>query len=166
MRVLHVISSLDPRAGGPPMVISRLAAAQALLGHEVHVVCYGVGPDASGKDPNPEIDQKLAVIPGWDRVRQHRLAPPTKLEWYTASRAAEALREIVSTMDVVHVHGVWDPILREAAAAARAARVPYVVAPHGMLDPWALSEKSLKKKVALALGYHTMVHGASLMHAL
>ena len=148
------------------MVISRLAAAQALLGLEVHVMCYGVGPDASGKDPNPEIDQKLAVIPGWDRVRQHRLPPPTKLEWYTASRASTSLREIIPTIDIVHVHGVWDPILREAAAAARSSGVPYVVAPHGMLDPWALSEKALKKKVALALGYHTMVHGASLMHAL
>lgn len=165
MRILHVISSLDPRAGGPPMVISRLAAAQAQLGHEVHVLCYGVKPDG-GKDPNPEIDQKLNAIPNWSSVQQHRLEPPNRFEWYTAGTAAAALRRIVPKMDIVHVHGVWDPILRAAASAAREAGKPYVVAPHGMLDPWALSEKNFKKRVALKLGYGAMVHGASLMHAL
>ncbi len=166
MRILHVISSLDPRAGGPPMVISRLAAAQAQLGHEVHVLCYGVKADGTGKDPNPEIDQKLNAIPNWGDVHQHRLAPPNRFEWYMSGTATAALGRIVPTMDIVHVHGVWDPILRAAASAAREAKKPYVVAPHGMLDPWALSEKNFKKRVALKLGYGAMVHGASLMHAL
>lgn len=36
MRILH-IESLDPVAGSPAMVIARLAAAQAALGHMVTI---------------------------------------------------------------------------------------------------------------------------------
>ena len=35
MNILHVISRLDPSDGGPPMALSRLAAAQAELGARV-----------------------------------------------------------------------------------------------------------------------------------
>lgn len=165
MRILHVISSLDPRAGGPPMVISRLAAAQAGIGHHVHILYYAVASE-NGKDPNPDIDAKLGLIPHWSKLHQHRLAPADRKEWYLNSRAKVELTTIVPQMDIVHVHGVWDPILASAAQVSRTAKVPYVVAPHGMLDPWALSVKPLKKKIALALRYGKMVHSAAMMQAL
>jgi len=38
MKIVHLTSTLDPDAGGPPVVVSRLAAAQAALGHEVAIV--------------------------------------------------------------------------------------------------------------------------------
>ena len=38
MKIVHVITSMDPDKGGPQAVVMRLASAQASLGHEVHVV--------------------------------------------------------------------------------------------------------------------------------
>ena len=38
MRILHVLQKMDPALGGPPAVVVHLAAAQAGLGHDVHVV--------------------------------------------------------------------------------------------------------------------------------
>ena len=38
MRILHVIPSMDPKQGGPPVVAARLAAAQAALGHAVEII--------------------------------------------------------------------------------------------------------------------------------
>lgn len=147
------------------MVISRLAAAQAGIGEDVHILCYAVASE-NGRDPNPDIDAKLNAIPHWSRVTQHRLAPADRKEWYLNSRAKSTLKSLLHDFDIVHVHGVWDPILATAAQAARHAGVPYVVAPHGMLDPWALSVKPWKKKLALALRYGKMVHGAAMMQAL
>ncbi len=147
------------------MVISRLAAAQAGIGHEVHILYYAVASE-QGRDPNPDIDAKLSAIPHWNKLHQHRMAAADRREWYFNSRAKVELGKILQAVDVVHVHGVWDPILATAAQASRAAGVPYVVAPHGMLDPWALSVKPWKKKLALALRYGRMVHGASMMQAL
>ena len=47
--------------------------------------------------------------------------------------------------DVVHFHGLWQRGHPARAARARAAGVPVVVSPHGMLEPWALGHKRWKK---------------------
>lgn len=143
------------------MVISRLAAAQAGLGHEVGILYYGV---AEGEGAGVEMD--VSALPHGARVACHRLAPPDKREWVTARAAKAKLRELMAATEVVHLHGIWDPILKAAAGVSRGAGVPYVVAPHGMLDAWALSIKKWKKKVALALGYRRMIRSAALVHAL
>lgn len=164
MRVLHVISSLDPSAGGPPMVVSRLAAAQARQGHDVHLVCYRV-PKAE-----KEVHTSLAKLPGGDVLKVHFLEPADRKEWYLSGRARAAMSGLLSVqekkLDAVHLHGLWDPILKAGADVAWKHGVPYVIAPHGMLDAWALTEKPLKKKIALALGYKRMIRRAGLMHAL
>jgi glycosyltransferase involved in cell wall biosynthesis len=51
----------------------------------------------------------------------------------------------------VHSHGLWHPVNHWAARAARAWGVPLVVHPRGMLEPWALEQKRMKKRIALAL---------------
>ena len=40
MRVLHVISTLDPDWGGPPVVATRLCAAEAAQGLQVTLMSY------------------------------------------------------------------------------------------------------------------------------
>ncbi|MBC7835498.1 MAG: glycosyltransferase, partial [Phycisphaerales bacterium] len=76
------------------------------------------------------------------------------------------LRELLPRTDVVHLHGVWDRVLVAAAAAARRAGKPYVVMPHGMLDPWCLRQGRLKKRLAIAIVYHRMLARASFLHLL
>lgn len=52
---------------------------------------------------------------------------------------------------VVHVHGLWTPFEMRACAYARRSGVPLVMSPHGMLEPWALRHKRLKKWLAWRL---------------
>jgi glycosyltransferase involved in cell wall biosynthesis len=47
--------------------------------------------------------------------------------------------------DVVHFHGLWQPLFLRVSALCRRRRVPYVVSSHGMLEPWALRHKRWKK---------------------
>lgn len=46
---------------------------------------------------------------------------------------------------LVHFHGLWNPSHLPAYAACRASKTPYIVSPHGMLEPWAYGSKSWKK---------------------
>jgi glycosyltransferase involved in cell wall biosynthesis len=158
MRILHVIPSLDPATGGPPLVASRLADAQARLGHELATLSYTF----------PEADERTrAFLAGMSgQVRSHVLPPLTKLERFTAGAARRYGRGLIPQMDVVHLHGVWDPIVKAAGDVARQSRVPYVLAPHGMLDPWSLGQSRLKKRLALALGYRRLLDGAAFLHML
>jgi len=67
--------------------------------------------------------------------------------------------------DLVHIHALWDPFLHRFAAWARKNQIPLVFSPHGMLTPWALKQKRLKKGLALALYQYRDLQSAALLHA-
>ena len=46
---------------------------------------------------------------------------------------------------VIHFHGLWQPQFLKASRRCRARNMPYVVSPHGMLEPWAWKHKLWKK---------------------
>ncbi len=50
-----------------------------------------------------------------------------------------------SEFDLVHFHGLWQPRFASLAEACRRAGQPYVVSPHGMLEPWAWWHRWWKK---------------------
>lgn len=59
---------------------------------------------------------------------------------------------IDADLDCLHLHGIWMyPSFAGAAWAERTGR-PYLVSPHGMLDPWITSRGRWKKAIA-RLGY-------------
>lgn len=66
---------------------------------------------------------------------------------------------------VVHLHGLWHPFLHRVASFARARGVPVVVSPQGMLTPWALGQKRLKKRLALLAYQGLDLRTAALVHA-
>ncbi len=160
MRVSHVIPSLDPATGGPPVVAARLAAAQSAAGCQVNLVSYRF-PDAQA---NVEAD--LGTIPGIASVRLDFLPPLTRKERFLALDARKRLEPLVGNADVIHLHGVWDPLIYAAASEAQKLGIDYVLTPHGMLDPWAISQKGWKKRLALILGYRKMLNRAAFLHFL
>ena len=159
MFILHTIATLDPAAGGPPRTALGLAHAQAALGHEVHMLSYrGDSPPPTG------LDHTLRAVDG--QVVLHELPLPSAGERLFGRAAAALLRGLLARADILHLHGIWESIIRVAAAEARQAGRPYVIAPHGMLDPWSLAQRKWKKRIALALGYRTMLNGAAFIHGL
>lgn len=69
-------------------------------------------------------------------------------------------------LDLLHLHGIWMyPSHAGAAWAARTGR-PYLISPHGMLDPW-ITGRGRWKKVLARLGYERRSwRRASAFHAL
>lgn len=165
MRILHVITSLDPKQGGPPVVATRLAAAQASLGHQVEIVAYA--------DPSADerFRKSVQAIPGFEGVTVHLLPLSGGiLSEFLRGQGPAWFRQHVGEYDYLHLHGIWNPILLDAAKAATRAGRPYAVVPHGMLDPWCLYGQSfakrIKKQVALAVAYRRMINDAAFLHVL
>lgn len=69
-----------------------------------------------------------------------------------------------SLPDCVHLHGIWSPRLAQRLLAWRKQGIPCVISPHGMLDPWALSHKWFKKKVAWHVYQKRLLNGVALLH--
>ncbi|MGA3066851.1 MAG: glycosyltransferase [Tepidisphaeraceae bacterium] len=158
--MVHVIPSLDPATGGPPVVAARLAAAEAALGCQTSIVSYRF-PDAQS---NVETD--LRTIPNISQVRLDYLPPLTRQERFLALDARKRLEPLLGEADAIHLHGVWDPIIYAAASVAGRLGKGYALTVHGMLDPWSMAQKGWKKKIALALGYRGMLDRAAFLHFL
>lgn len=62
--------------------------------------------------------------------------------------------------DLLHSHTIFSPLVSMVHWIGRRHRIPYVMTPHGMLDPWALAYKARKKK-----RYYTMIERSHLMGA-
>ncbi len=167
MNILHVVNSLDPADGGPPAVAERLAAAQAVLTDEMtgkpHRVTL-VSRASPGREA--QVQASLDPIPHMDQVSLVSLPPDLTFGIFVPPATSRQLRESIAQADIVHLHGVWDRLLHRAAIEAMRLRKPYVLTPHGMLDPWSLQQRWLKKKVALMLAYRKMLQRARCLHVL
>lgn len=72
----------------------------------------------------------------------------------------------VPAAEVVHFHGLWQRHTRLGCSVARRHDVPYLVAAHGMAEPWALRHKALKKRVYTAFVEGKNLKQAACLHAL
>lgn len=52
---------------------------------------------------------------------------------------------------IIHSHGVWHPSNHWTANFAGNNKIPHIIQPRGMLEPWALAQKSWKKRLAMQL---------------
>jgi glycosyltransferase involved in cell wall biosynthesis len=71
----------------------------------------------------------------------------------------------VRSVDVVHTFGIWVPFSHGVARVARLLDVPSVLAPIGMLEPWALKQSARKKQLAMRLYQRGDLDRASVVHA-
>ena len=67
--------------------------------------------------------------------------------------------------DCVQFHGIWSPSLAKRFLAWRRRGIPCVISPHGMLEPWALAYKPLKKMVAWHIYQRRILNKATALHA-
>ena len=147
LRLLNVTASIDPAAGGVSEAILRMSKAVVGLGHSVEIV--------SADDPKS----------GWNEGTEipiHLKGPPLgRLE---ASPHFNAwMMENCGRFDAIISHGLWRDNSRMTRRAARAAKRPYFIFPHGMLDPWFkryYPMKHLQKSVFWWLTEHAVLRDA------
>jgi glycosyltransferase involved in cell wall biosynthesis len=150
---VHVVSHLDPKYGGLSAAVPALSSAVAKAGE------YSVSLTAFCKDE----EHFAPSIP--DRVSLHYL-PAGRFAWFKSKAARGAFRKLVSESAGVHIHGLWQMSTSAAVQAARAARKPYIISAHGMLESWALANKAVKKKIYSALFERANLESADCLHAL
>ena len=136
LKVLHCINSLNDSDGGPARSVPALAAAQA----------------ASGAD-----------------VRIRTSQPPTINTTPFANVKFVTDTDVSSNdgwqPDIIHDHGIWLRTNHAVARLARAANIPRVVSPRGMLEPWCLQHRRFRKQVAWRLYQRRDLMTATCLHA-
>ena len=156
MRILHYMQAIDFRHGGPPRAVVDQVATMKSRGHLAGLATTVVEdvPDDWLKE-----DARAAGMP--EVVRLPPVAGRLNRLTRDGIRLAE---EVAARYDIVHLHGVWETSNLQFAAACRAAGTPYVVSLRGMLDDWAMNQKSIKKRLYLACGGRRFLEGAASVH--
>ena len=78
-------------------------------------------------------------------VRVFRSARPTALNWSPELNAS--ISEMISKVDIVHIHSIHTMTSTVAMRVARGLGVPYVLQPHGALDSYHLNQGHIKKRI-------------------
>lgn len=138
--VLHVVSGLYPRGGGPSRTVVQLADA---LANESGIYVSLLSQSRKGDPTTPSraegVDRRILESSSWLALK---CGLPVLNEL--------ARREVWHGLSLIHNHGLWMPVNHWAAWAARRYRLPLVMQPRGMLSPWALNHKGGKKRLAMA----------------
>jgi glycosyltransferase involved in cell wall biosynthesis len=153
MRILHVIPSLAARDGGPPK--AAIEMCRELLRRGAHTQIYTTNADGSGCLHVP-LGSPTEV--GGVTVTYF---PISGSHYYKYSSAlSAALRANVSKFDVVHINSLYQFPSTAAAHYCRKHGVPYIVRPHGTLDPYLYRRHSLRKRL-----YEVLIERRNLTHA-
>jgi glycosyltransferase involved in cell wall biosynthesis len=145
MRILHIIGSINPAAGGPTEAI-RMIVRYRPPGYEAEVATLD-SPDAPF----------LSTFP----FQIHALGTRSK-SWYSP-KLVPWLRANLNRFDGVIVHGLWE-FTGVATLLAVAGKKPYLVFTHGMLDPYFKRRyplKHLKKWIFWMLSQYWTLRSAS-----
>jgi glycosyltransferase involved in cell wall biosynthesis len=146
MTITHVITSISRQGGGTSTYLRDLLNALPAEATN-NLVCY-FAKDAL------EVDKKTII----------KMVPLKEKIFKMNSKDFQNVFNSLNT-DVFHGNGLWDFPTHTMAAYARKNNIPYIISPHGMLEPWSLTQSKFKKNIALKLYQHKDLKLADCIHA-
>jgi len=138
MKILFVIPALGSVYGGPSQCVLDLAQALGRQGVDLDIVTTTAnGPDRLNVPTQTWIQEKfyrIQYFSYWNFIDY-------KFSW----SLSRWLFQNISNYDLVHIHTIFCYPTLPAYWACQFHQIPYIMTPHGMLEPWALAYKSWKK---------------------
>lgn len=158
-KVINVICRFNAGSGGPPRTVATISKASVGCWEaELFTTDYREGPD----DPLL-IDSFVGHLNVLDASAQTLLGGWVRVLKVFRSYEAQLLLGVAPKL--IHLHGIWSPLLVAFASSAREHGIPYVVSPHGMLEPWSLGVRALRKSLALRLYQARLLSECAAVHA-
>lgn len=155
VRQLHVVANAGLNSGGEGLAALRYAQAIGKAGGEVTLLSGGgvFRAQAAGATDDGAFTQ--IQLPMANNLFS------TLVDQYFFIQRLCAQRHF----NLIHLHGIWPPLLAVAAWVAHRRGIPLVISPHGCLEPWALNYKRLKKQIALKTYLGAVLRSTSLFVA-
>lgn len=130
MRILQIIGSLAPRYGGPSVACPAMCRELLRRGHEVCIYTTDVDGRSRLAVPLDGVVVHGGVptrfFPGWTFPPKFKYSPAM----------GEALDHEMPGFDVAHLYSMFMYPSSAAAHFCRKYQVPYLLHPHGTLDPF------------------------------
>ena len=142
MKILHVIITLSQKYGGPVKYCKTLCHSQAMAGEDVTI--YTTNMDYPSGELNVALNQQV-IQDGYALW----YFPVQFKPYFVSMDLYKALKHNLKKFDIVHIHGLYRFPLAAAAYYCRKYNLPYIVRPHGSLDPYLYNKNSKKVRKRL-----------------
>lgn len=152
-RWLQVVTNTDPRYGGLSSTVPALGCKISSANRIDTPLAAFCAPDELYRPAGYSSDE----VTFW---------PSSRGTWLKNRAARQSFDAEVGRADGLHIHGLWEQSTALACRSARSLGKPYILSAHGMLEPWALANKRLKKLVYSTLIERNNVKQATCLHAL
>jgi glycosyltransferase involved in cell wall biosynthesis len=156
MKILHVIPAISAIYGGPSTAIYTIAKSVLQQGIKVDVVTT----TADGKN---NLD-----VPLGQRIEKENIGfyffHRNINEWKFSWSLTKWLNNNISNYDIVHIHAIFCYPIWIASRIAKKYSIPYIIRPAGILDPWCIKQKAIKKKLYYHLIEKKTLQNASAIH--
>ena len=149
MKILHTITGLGVMSGGTSTCVYELVKALNQNGLSTDILTN------VGSTKNPLISNDNFI---------HTVNAKYRTPFSFSSTMRKALREI-NDYDIIHINGLWSEQSLYSAHIAKKRGIPYIVSPHGMLYPQALSVKPFRKWLMRKFLFDRMLSCAACIHA-
>jgi len=134
-----------------------MARAQSRLGNEVSV--YTTNLDGRGELGVPT-DRSVQ----WDGVTIRYFPIQGSRFWGTSLPLAQALKGKIPDVDIAHIHSLYMFHTAVSAHYCEKFQTPYVIGPHGSLDPFIYKRHRFRKKIVEILFQDRVIRRASGVH--
>lgn len=131
MKVLTFIQDIDNTHGGPSRSVPMLVKGLAEVGVDITLMTF------RSEDMNTHALERMSA----------------KLKVLKSGISSEEIEEYIlaEKFDLIQMQSMWAKSYHQVAQIAHKHNIPYLITPRGMLEPWSLSQKKWKKKLALML---------------
>ncbi len=113
-------------------------------------------------------DQSVAgaevAVAGHDGVTIRSFPASFPRRWWFSAGLGRALRQEIPNVDLVHLHSLYLFHCRVVGRECQRSGVPYVVMPHGALDPFLYRHHRVRKLVAELSFQNAVTRGAAAFH--
>lgn len=152
-RVLHAVASAGDTYGGVASAVAALGAVEVAAGHDAMLVTL---------DRPEQGTTLLGEMEKWYDVCR---VPPGRIagRFHGGRVLAETLRRQVPQHDLVVIHGVFDLASVVGSRTALRFGVPYLLWPHGSLDPYDLVKHARAKRLLSRIWREGLSGAAALM---
>ena len=142
MKVLHIISSVGKSAGGTAEIVPKICSVQQKAGLRVTLACRDIGSLSDTAIQAQKDGVTLRLFNGMCS-RLNKIS----FSWQMMRELGQVVRDV----DIVHLHCGWLFAVWWGAHCARKYGKPYVVMPHGSLEPERLKISKWKKRIVGSL---------------
>ena len=159
LKILFVTPHYEPawHLGGIVRSVSQLCRGLVSSGYDITVFTTDSGRDRRIKVP---VNQLVAL----GGVKVYYFKTDLYLKYAYSQALKTACWKETKNFDLVHLNSFWCYPGIPAGNAARQHNVPYIMSPHGTLDPYSLKQKWLKKKLYLNLFERRNLKSAAAIH--